>query len=86
MRGGNADDADLELIWTPPCAIDNEEHVIGLNCVAATIYEERTQVVAVLLVSDIEGAGDGPAYRGAWGTGMPDNGDSDERVGEAVPG
>jgi IclR family transcriptional regulator, acetate operon repressor len=44
-------EADLEVIRTRAYAIDNEEHAIGLRCVAATIYDERAQAIGALSVS-----------------------------------
>jgi IclR family transcriptional regulator, acetate operon repressor len=44
-------EADLELIRTRAYAVDNEEHAIGLRCVAATIYDERAAAIGALSVS-----------------------------------
>ncbi|WP_247881503.1 IclR family transcriptional regulator C-terminal domain-containing protein [Skermanella sp. TT6] len=44
-------EADLEQVRTRAYAVDNEEHAIGLRCVAATIYDERSQPIGALSVS-----------------------------------
>lgn len=44
-------EADLEQVRTRAYAVDNEEHAIGLRCVAATIYDERGQPIGALSVS-----------------------------------
>jgi IclR family acetate operon transcriptional repressor len=44
-------DTDLELVRQRGYAVDNEEHAIGLRCVASTIFDERAQPIGALSVS-----------------------------------
>ena len=68
--------ADLQRAKTAGYAVDDEEHAVGLRCIAAPVFDETGDVIAAVSASGpmarivderVGGGGLGAAGRGAWG-------------------